>query len=371
MKNKKATFKNISLFLPLLSSLNLMSMNQEKHITTNVELQDVRRPIRPFLEKSEEGSKEAKENVSYDDSKEAKEDTAPRTNTPRASTAIPCAYIMPSLSSSSTSSLSSSSSSFAPQTSYLKSQAVLEPDEKQYPLHYAAAIGDTQSVMYLVLSRTVNPNIADRYGRTPLHYAAYFGQTQIVHYLLNNLSKSRRGEFALTNINGKDANGYSAREYARVNGHSCTDEVFEHYYRPSAMIVPIAPSPSPEAEEEHAEASSPASPSRHSPAIFNTHNEEEGTETTRTTSESSHYPIVSNSNINDEASATEQSRHVVRSVLRELQQPQRTNNNNNNNNRNCCARCLASRYSLAIVYCIGLGVTLTIWLTLLNPETKL
>ena len=55
---------------------------------------------------------------------------------------------------------------------------------KQYPLHWAAETGNTQTIHSLLQTGDLSPDIEDEGGATPLHRAAWKGQVEAVNVLL-------------------------------------------------------------------------------------------------------------------------------------------------------------------------------------------
>ncbi|KAI6187987.1 hypothetical protein M3Y98_00305000 [Aphelenchoides besseyi] len=72
------------------------------------------------------------------------------------------------------------------------------PSKMIYPLHYAADIGNLESVQKL-LEKRVDINQIDDEGQTALHYAATNGHVEVVRYLLDaGIDRSIRCDLGMT-----------------------------------------------------------------------------------------------------------------------------------------------------------------------------
>ncbi len=93
------------------------------------------------------------------------------------------------------------------------------PDRDNYPLHYFAYTGDSDSLENLVYSGDYHVDHSDHLGRTPLHYAALNGHLATIHKL----------QYLGCEIHVKDSQEILPETLAFLNGHSSIYERLKFY----------------------------------------------------------------------------------------------------------------------------------------------
>ena len=91
--------------------------------------------------------------------------------------------------------------------------AELLKSDPQFPLHQAADVGDSTTVLdHLIVLLKHDVNSKDGYGNTPLHWAASSGHTNIVEHLLSKGAE----------VNSKAGDGRTPLHWAALHGHRKT-----------------------------------------------------------------------------------------------------------------------------------------------------
>jgi ankyrin repeat protein len=98
----------------------------------------------------------------------------------------------------------------------------MRDDYRQTALH--KAVGAKHHILRLLVNRDADVLAKDMYGKTVLHLAAEAGLKEDVHFLM--------GHGAATD--GRDGNGRTAQDLARIEGH---DEVAELFNKMALVVA--------------------------------------------------------------------------------------------------------------------------------------